>query len=96
VIDLGTLKNVVLMTSCIVILGTTDDETQKLYVINLYNFTMGKYKSFAQICRVAGSGAARSRGFWPEPKFVWSRNLSGAGAGKVKNDRLRQPCKFEI
>ena len=33
------------MASCVIVLGTTDDETQKLYIINLYNFTMGKSKA---------------------------------------------------
>lgn len=38
---LGVHKNVVLMASGVIVLGATDDPTQKLYVINLYNFTMG-------------------------------------------------------
>ena len=41
---LGATKNVILMASCVIVLGVTDDQTQKLYVINLYNFTMGKSK----------------------------------------------------
>jgi len=36
----GQKKNVMLMTSMVPHLGRTDDHTKKLFIINMYNFTM--------------------------------------------------------
>jgi hypothetical protein len=41
---LGVMRNVLLMTSYQPELARTSDDTNKLFVVNLYNFTMGGKK----------------------------------------------------